>query len=398
MIVEIILAALLGLILGIITGLIPGLHTNLISAILISSIPFLSKFADPITLIIFVVVLNTTNLFFEIIPTVFLGVPDEDNVLSVQPGHALLLKGEGLKAIWCANTGKIYGVLISLILAPLFFIFLISIYPFFEKMMFFILIWISILIFLDNENKIMAFLLIYLSGFLGITTLNLNLNQPLLPMLTGLFGTSGLLYSIKQKAKIPEQKSVFEKINKKDFLKPTIVAILISPICSFLPGLGGAQATAIGSKLVKEVDREQFLFLNGAINSILMCLAFVTLFLIDKARTGSANTIAEISKITQKEVIMILGIIVIIGLISFYLAKLFSIEAIKIIEKINYTKLSVAIIVFLIILTSIISGGIGFLVLITSTFIGLTCQEIGIKKSNLMFCLLVPTIIIYWPF
>ena len=34
-----------------------------------------------------------THTFIDFIPSIFLGAPDEDSVLSILPGHKLLLKG-----------------------------------------------------------------------------------------------------------------------------------------------------------------------------------------------------------------------------------------------------------------------------------------------------------------
>jgi TctA family transporter len=52
----------------------------------------------------------------------------------------------------------------------------------------------------------------------------------------------------------------------------------------------------------------------------------------------------------------------------------------------------------LVIMVLIISGPIGFLILSASTFIGIYCNSLEIKKTNMMGCLLLSTIIYYFPF
>ena len=90
-----------------------------------------------------------------------------------------------------------------------------KIYPFLQRMMGLFLIWIAILlIYNEKESKIKAIMIFILAGFLGLASLNLDIKQPLLPLLTGLFGTSTIIHSIKSKTIVPKQ-----KIKKQSFLK-----------------------------------------------------------------------------------------------------------------------------------------------------------------------------------
>jgi putative membrane protein len=391
---TIILAITLGIILGIITGLIPGLHTNLISALTITILPFLLLYFSPFSLAIFIVSLSITNLFIEFIPSTYLGAPDEDTALSVLPGHELLLKGKAHFAIFLSSLGSLIGLFMAIILAPLLFISLNTIYPFFETMMPWLLVWICILLLLDSKQLALSLIIFILSGFLGIASLNLTINQPLLPLLTGLFGISSIIYSISQKTNIPNQDTTLDFIDKKTFTKPILISALISPICSFLPGLGSSQATIIGSK-ISNLKREQFLILNSTISPILMSLSFVTVFLINKSRTGSASAISEMIQLSKNQIWIILALTIIVGLIVFFITLKISKSIANKIQNINYEKLSWTILIFLIIMTAVISGHLGLLVLIISTFLGLSCQYYGIRKGLLMGCLLIPTIIIY---
>ena len=86
MLLELLLALLFGILAGTITGLLPGIHINLVGAILVSlSVGILSSI-DPIYLVAFVVAMSITHTFTDFIPSVFLGCPDADTVLSVLPG------------------------------------------------------------------------------------------------------------------------------------------------------------------------------------------------------------------------------------------------------------------------------------------------------------------------
>ncbi len=56
-----------------------------------------------------------THTFLDIIPSVFLGAPDEDTALSVLPGHRLMLMGRGYEAIKCSALGSFGSVLVALL-------------------------------------------------------------------------------------------------------------------------------------------------------------------------------------------------------------------------------------------------------------------------------------------
>jgi putative membrane protein len=397
MLIEIVIALLCGFILGIIAGLIPGLHINLISSLIIVLSPALLSFFSPFALILFIITMSITTIFLDFIPSTYLGAPEEETALSILPSHELLMKGKANTAIYLSSLGSFIGIILSLILIPLFYILLEKTYPFFEKMMFFLLIWIAIFLIVGNKNIKLVIFIALLAGFLGIASLNLNITQPLLPLLTGLFGTSGIIFSIKQKTKIPKQQEEIEKPKIHEVIKPSLVSLLVSPLCSFLPGLGSSQATTISSKLFGDLDRKQFLITNGAINMIISILSIITLLIIGKSRTGSAAAISQISSISQKELIIILIGIFFIGIASFFTALKISKILSRKISNLNYQKISWTLLILLSLAVLLVSGLLGFLVLIVSTFLGLTSQYYGLNKNTLMFCLLIPTILYYIP-
>ena len=91
MITYIILAFFLGILAGTFTGLIPGIHINLVAIILLSFSAFLLTYFSPIILVVFIVAMAITHTFIDYLPSIFLGAPDEDTVLSILPGHEMLI-------------------------------------------------------------------------------------------------------------------------------------------------------------------------------------------------------------------------------------------------------------------------------------------------------------------
>lgn len=398
MIFEICIAIFIGVSAGTITGLAPGIHINLVALFLLSSLAFFH--VVPIALAVFIVAMSITHTFIDFIPSIFLGAPDEDSVLSVLPGHEMLIKGRGYEAVILTLYGSLAGIFIILIFSPLFILFLPKIYEGARTIMPLILLVTSFFLFyFEKSSKLWAILIFLLAGFLGIATLNLNLKDPLLPLLTGLFGASSLITSITKKQKLPKQKILkFKdiKIKKKSLARALFASLIASPLCSFLPGLGSGQAAVIGSEVTGDLEKKEFLILLGSINTIVMGLSFVTLYSIEKSRTGSAVAIGKLLEtFSFNYLLIILATVFISGIFAFFLTIFLSKFFSKIISKINYSKLSLVILVFLSVVVLFFSGWLGFLVFVVSTSLGLTCIFLGIRRTHLMGCLLLPTILIY---
>jgi putative membrane protein len=405
MLLELLLALALGIICGSITGLAPGIHINLVSAGVLALSSFLLIHSiTPIAIVVFLVAMAITHTFVDFIPSIFLGAPDEDDTaLSILPGHEMLTQGKAYEAVIYTLYGSITALLIILFFSPIFYFYLPQIYPYAQRIMPFILIVASIfLIYFEKSSRFWAFIIFSLAGILGLATLTLPLKESLLPLFTGLFGISSLITSISKKQKLPKQeipKLKKIKIEKSSFFKSIFASVIASPLCSFLPGMGSGQAAVIGSEVLgddekSKLNRKSFLILLGAINTIVTGLSFITLYSIGKARTGIAVAVGKVIELNLNTVIAITITILISGIISFfltiYLAKLFT----KLINKLNYKILSICIIFFLIAINFIFSDWLGILVVLISTFLGLSCIYLGIRRTHLMGCLIISAIVL----
>jgi putative membrane protein len=389
------IALLAGVLIGTFTGLFPGIHINLVGAFLVALSSTLLIGVPPVYLITFIAALAITHTFIDFIPSIFLGCPDADTGLSVLPGHEMLRKGEGYDATMrTAQGGLISSILLLVIAFPLGFI-VSKIYPVIQKIIPYILIGVCIIMVFTENKKFKAFIVLAITGILGTLVLNLDLKEPLLPLLSGLFGSSMLIISINQNTKIPQQNFKFKRIKFKKLIRPISGALIASPLCGFLPGLGGGQAAVIGNQISK-TDEKDFLVLLGAVNVLVMGLSFVSLYSISKTRTGAAAAIqAILGKMEASMLILIIIVCLISGVISFFLVRHLSIWFLKIIQRVNYRKLSIGIILLLSIIILLISDFLGFLVFLISTVTGYYCIKLNVRKTQMMGCLLIPTIILY---
>jgi len=395
MLIEIILFLILGILAGTFTGLIPGVHINLIGVSLVALSTSLLSSLSSIYFVTFITSMAIAHTFVDFIPSIFLGCPDTDTELSILPGHELLKKGLGYEAILLTAYGSLAAVFILVLIALPSTLILEEIYAVIQNIIPFLLIAVILFLIYLERNKLQSIFVISLTGALGLIVLNLNsLSEPLLPLLTGLFGTSMLLISIKNKEKIPPQE-ISKPILDKSFISPLFGATLAAPFSSLLPGLGSGQAAIIGNS-ISRAGKRGFLFLLGATNTLVMGFSFIALYAVSRTRTGAAVAIKEIlGEPPWQVLVLIMALILISGIISFFitthLARFFS----KRISEINYSKISIATILFISLLVFSFSGILGLIVLAVSTATGIFCISLNVKRTNMMGCLLLPTIIIY---
>src|SRR3989344_1270370 len=394
-----ILALLLGLLAGTITGLFPGIHVNLVAVFLLSLTPKLLNYTSPLSLAIFIVVISITHSFLDFIPSIFLGAPDEESFLSILPGHELLKEGKGYEAVVLTLYGSLVALIIIIIFIPVFIYILPSIQDAISSIIPFILIFISFFLIFREENFLSSIIIFLLAGFLGIITFNLPVKEPLLPLLTGLFGSSALIISLKNKSQKIQKQIILPlkkiKLEKKQILKSSLVASLTAPICSFLPGIGSGHAATIASEITKQ-DRRSFLFLLGIINTIVIALSFIAVYSINKTRSGAAVAVKEILKsISSKDLTAIIMAIIISGILSFILGIKMAKIAAASINKINYRTLSIITLSILFIINFIFTNLIGILILLTATSLGIFTILSNSRRINLMAALLLPAIIFY---
>ncbi|MDD5012127.1 MAG: tripartite tricarboxylate transporter permease [Candidatus Nanoarchaeia archaeon] len=394
MLFEILISIFIGVLAGTVTGLIPGVHINLVGAILVSLSVTIFSGIDSLYLIIFISSMAIAHTFVDFIPSIFLGCPDTDTQLSVLPGHELLKEGKGYEAVMLTAVGGIFAVFILIIISFPLSLIVSEIYNSVHSVMFWILLATSLLLLFTESKKFTALFVFVISGIFGLCALNIDVKEPLLPLLTGLFGSSMLVTSIKNKIEIPKQ-----EITKPEcrLFKPLLGSLIASPLCGFLPGLGGGQAVVLGNT-ISRTDKKGFLVLVGATNILVMGLSFVSLYAISKTRTGAAAAIQEIIGILSWKCLLVILIAVLFsGIISFFLTKILTKFFAQKISKINYSVLSIATLIFLTIIVFIFSGFLGLLVLTASTLVGIYCNSLAVKKTHMMGCLLIPTMIYYFP-
>jgi len=135
----------------------------------------------------------------------------------------------------------------------------------------------------------------------------------------------------------------------------------------------------------------------GSTNTIVMAFSFISLYSISRTRTGAAAAIQQISPYLNSSIIFLIIIVTLLtGIISFFLTLELSKKISTNIHKINYTKTSIITLLFLLTIVFLVSGFKGILILIASTLTGIYAISLGVRRTNMMGCLLIPTILFYF--
>src|SRR3989344_2824650 len=238
---EILVALLLGVLSGIFTGITPGIHVNLVSVLVLTFSPFLLRITSPLVLGGYIISLAITHTFLDVLPSIYLGAPDESQALGALPGHRMLIQGQGHQAVVYTTLGSLGSLMLSTLLFPLFIVAMMAIAPLLEGVIGYLLIVLVVYMIAREKQKWLKSLVLFLiAGCLGLLVFAIpNLKQPLFPLLSGLFGFSLLLMSLLQKSKIPKQDfSAPLAISKKNIVKSVGAASGMGFIAAFLPGFG----------------------------------------------------------------------------------------------------------------------------------------------------------------
>ncbi|MEN6293664.1 MAG: tripartite tricarboxylate transporter permease [Methanobacterium sp.] len=410
---DLILACIIGILCGVVTGLIPGIHVNTVGAFIFASSSFLLASYSPEVLCVFLISMAISHALLEFIPSMFLGVPEEGTVLSVLPGHQLLLEGRGKEAVRLAAAGGFGAILITAVLLPIFIMVLPAVYGQIKHYMWILLVVITIFMFIRLNNNLKSFLwsvvLFLFSGIMGYIMLNspVSSNVSLLCIFTGLFGVSTLIYSLQQRSFVPTQNRFHHfKINS-DILRGIFAGGVAGSILGFLPGFGPAQGSLIAQELIGggdfENNNESFIKALSGVNTADTLFSLVMIFLIGNPRSGIAVYVNNILQNFDFNHLLffVFTSLTAVSISVFLCLKLGDIVS-ELIEKINYRKLSCFVITFMSLLVVGFAlwyrANLFFMLLayLTAVALGLLPHYLGVNKSNLMGVLIVPAIVVYF--
>ena len=385
-----IIFVLAGFCAGIIAGLLPGLHSNSIAVL------FVSLNLKDFNFILFLSSMTLTQTFFDYIPSTLLSIPSSNTLLSVLPSHKMTLNGKAFEAIQASCYGCLIGVIIGILLIPAQAFFVIQLADLIKLIIPGILIIVLMLMFFEEKNKVHGLIAIVLCSALGLIVLkqNLQADNALFILISGLIGCSAILSSLTTKSFLPRQEIKFE-FKQEIPIKQALFGSLGGLMVATLPSLSSSHAGLISRQFFSEMKIKTYLFLLGCINSSAIVFSISMLFFGNKTRTGLAIAISETTGLNVMQFVQLNFVFLFVAGISFAGVLIASLIAIKFIQKINYFYLNLIALALLICLVLISTNLIGLIVFGVSSLIGFFCNKLDINKSLLMCFLIMPTLLIY---
>ena len=412
-----------GIIIGAIAGILPGVHVNNTSAILLGLTPVMVAAGMPALYIALMIVVSTVaQSFLDILPSIFLGAPDEGTVMAVLPGHRMLLEGRGLEAVRLSAIGSGLAIPVSLLMIlPLSFFFKTFDVPI-QAYMGFILLGISALVILSNRGtgpfprladriKAIAFAaaIFLICGLLGVIAFGIEpLLSPLvavaaptmlLPLLSGLFGAPALIMSLNAGSKIPLQYQTSISLSGSDIMKGALTGAAAGALVSWFPAVSTGVATTITGLLSKKSDWDdkRYLVSVSGVNTANAIFSLVALYVIAHPRSGAVAAAQTILGGTIDFNVFMLFVVAICatGVLSYVVTLAAGGSAASIFSKIDYQLLNRSVLVFLAAMCFVLTGFLGLIIFAISSMIGMAPHILGVRKTCLMGVLLVPCIMYF---
>ena len=395
---DLIILALIGICIGVITGLTPGLHVNTIAIIGLSLFSALN--ISPIQFATVMMAMAVTHTFLDFIPSIFLGAPEEETVLSVLPTHRLLIEGKALEAVKLTAFGSLFGLFFALLLlVPMLFLIPI-LYTALHGIIVYILIVavISLILRERKPNKILWAILIFcITGYLGMIIFDLKIlsaTQVLFPVFVGLFGLSNILASLNSgTVRIPQDEFIDVKPTPK-FIFSGFLGSIGGMLVGILPAMSPSQVGVLMYEIIG-TDTRNFLITMSAINTSDAIYSLIALYTIQNPRSGVVVMISKVLEVDFNVLLLLIGIIAFTAFFATFLHIKIGRLAMRFVGRVNYKSLCIASLTLILSLVYLFTGLFGVLLALLATIIGSLPILSGVSRTHSMGVLLLPTILYF---
>ncbi len=374
---------LLGILFGTATGITPALHVNTLASLLDG----LNLFGG-FSFVLLVYAMGLTHTFLDSIPSALFGVPDEGTALSILPAHRLVLKGRALEVVSIS--------LWASFLAVLFAFPLLLVYPSLAERynpgagrIFVILLAAFLILSEKGMKKAYALLIFLLSGYLGIIAGRFPMKEPYFHLFVGLFAVPTLVVSLRSDIrKLSFDQDAGIKMKRPKFLMFSLLGSLLGMIASLLPTFTSSQAAIIGSFISK--DERSFLTVVFSVNTSNFLFSLVNFYLTGRTRNGIMALLRKRDVYLSPPQLhfLLLTSLAVSMIVMLYGVRLAGIIG-KLLQKADYRKLNIGILVFIFLASYYFDGITGIIFLTAASMIGYLAVRFGIKRTNCMGVLML---------
>lgn len=385
-----------GVLLGTISGLLPGIHANTMAGILLGMQAALAGILGEEGLGVAMFAALITHTFLDTIPSTFLGIPDADTALSVLPAHALCMEGHGEEAVRTSALGAAWGLSFAIPLSLLCFYLLPPLQPFFDWGIGILLVAVVGMMILAAESPAWGAAIFFTSGILGLFTMQygylswhtLGGSALLMPLLAGLFGLPTLLFS--SHAGVPKQ--VFEGVSTpiRDVVSQSGLGAVAGVLVGWLPGLSTATANGLLTRFIPyDRDRRGYILATSAASTSNAFIGLAAFFALGRERSG---VIAAMAPLQLPSPLLLAAVGCLAGGFGYLLTVLLAGSAVRL-HALDGRMLNIGVAGFVTLVTLLLAGPFGLLVLLLATLTGIAPFLIDIRKVFCMGAIMLPVIL-----
>jgi len=447
--VAIAVSSVAGTFSGFITGLVPGLHVNNLAAMvaaysgatlgLFSALGSSVDFDSPAILVCcYLSSALVSHSFSEAVPNTYVGIPSEDTV-SVLPAHRLARAGIGWVAIRAAADGSLAGVVIGVVvLIPVCLVMgpPVDAYSSLRLVMGAIVVALSACLILSDSPsrssrnrrrggrvfhiaKVIA--VFVLAGLIGAIVFRTNYfacdvpfsssmvsrSALLLPLFAGLFGLPTLLLSLSSREPGNEVGRVGLKLMPTRSGRGSLLMLAGAVLVGWIPAMtSGSSATLCATASRRSFDDEgdvdssrRFIWLYAAISSAGAVMSVGALFVISRARSGIMEAVSFFLDGSVSPAHDLCGLflpttillsMVISAVMSHTLLLSLRNPLTRASRMLCSRRVAISAMIFVCSLSALLTGLRGMLLMATACSLGLLTPRIGVRRIQLMGCLLVP--------
>lgn len=403
-----------GACIGTISGLVPGIHVNTLAALMLTFYPDLERLLStfipsdnvPVCVASCVISASVVHSFVDFVPSVFIGAPDPDDVLSMLPGHRLFSEGRGMVAVRSAAIGSAVGACASIAIAvPMQYLLIIGLGEYLDGLTVAVLSIVLLMMIFSESNidrGLWALAIVFLSGFLGYFCMNtdipcrglFNNGNILFPLLTGLFGIPALLQSLRRTESAEQTDGERYPIGP----IPGIKGVMTGCITGWFPGITATAGAIVSGTVTPEREPEGFISMVASIGTASAVMMLVTMSVSGKGRSG---TMLVIKDILGDSVIGFMNGSFLLLLLSVAIAALLGYELTifsgkmmsSLVSRMDIAGVNRFSIVLMISLVSLMTGPFGLAVLTVSTIMGFLPIYADVSRVHLTGCLMIPALL-----
>lgn len=371
-----------GLFLGLL-GAVPFLHTNTLLAFFSSvgatSGPVGASVVSPL----FAAVLAFSHLAFESLPAVFFGVPTADQGVSALPAQSLVRQGHGRTALDAVLQGLFGGLIGSALLAVPFWFFAPSVLVLVRPWTAWLLCAIVVVaLALDGLHwrhglSFLAF------GALGVLVFDIPLQEPLFPLLSGLFGIPAVLFS---------GTSLSDVGGEKPPLYGYVIAAgsVLGCVSVFLPALSPSFLSAL-ALLVFSSEPVAVIVLSSAISSSRMVFDFLGNVVLHTARSAPVAVWRDFH-VPPADGVVMLALAVGAFVLAWLVVHRFWSAWLSALRSVPFDLLAVGLLVLVGLAAWVLDGPLGLFVLSWAACASILAQRLGVPRKYALGCLMVPAV------